>query len=71
MNAILGLNEMVLRDSADDNIRMYSESIRTAGSTLLGIINDILDFSKIEAGRIKQSILASGSYRPGRFDFVT
>ncbi len=53
MNAILGLNEMVLRDTRDDNIRMYSESIRTAGSTLLGIINDILDFSKIEAGKME------------------
>ena len=53
MNAILGLNEMVLRDSQDDNIRMYSESIKTAGSTLLGIINDILDFSKIEAGKME------------------
>ncbi len=53
MNAILGLNEMVLRDSKDENIRMYSESIRTAGSTLLGIINDILDFSKIEAGKME------------------
>ncbi|MBQ3790835.1 MAG: response regulator [Lachnospiraceae bacterium] len=53
MNAILGLNEMVLRDSRDDNIRMYSESIRSAGSTLLGIINDILDFSKIEAGKME------------------
>ncbi len=53
MNAILGLNEMVLRDSQDDSIRMYSESIRTAGSTLLGIINDILDFSKIEAGKME------------------
>ena len=53
MNAILGLNEMILRDSQDDDIRMYSESIRTAGSTLLGIINDILDFSKIEAGKME------------------
>ena len=53
MNAILGLNEMVLRESRDDNIRMYSESIRTAGNTLLGIINDILDFSKIEAGKME------------------
>ena len=53
MNAILGLNEMVLRDSRDDSIRMYSESIRTAGNTLLGIINDILDFSKIEAGKME------------------
>ncbi|WP_051656421.1 ATP-binding protein [Butyrivibrio sp. AE3004] len=53
MNAILGLNEMVLRDCRDENIRMYSESIRTAGNTLLGIINDILDFSKIEAGKME------------------
>ena len=53
MNAILGLNEMVLRDSDDDDIRRYSESIKTAGSTLLGIINDILDFSKIEAGKME------------------
>ncbi len=53
MNAILGLNEMVLRESRDDNVRMYSESIRAAGSTLLGIINDILDFSKIEAGKME------------------
>ncbi len=52
MNAILGLNEMVLRDSHDDTIIGYSESIRTAGNTLLGLINDILDFSKIEAGRM-------------------
>ncbi len=53
MNAILGLNEMVLRDSKDDGIRIYSESIRNAGNTLLGIINDILDFSKIEAGKME------------------
>ena len=52
MNAILGLNEMVLRDSHDETIIGYSESIRTAGNTLLGLINDILDFSKIEAGRM-------------------
>lgn len=52
MNAILGLNEMVLRDSHDETIIGYSENIRTAGNTLLGIINDILDFSKIEAGRM-------------------
>ncbi|MBR3306477.1 MAG: response regulator [Lachnospiraceae bacterium] len=52
MNAILGLNEMVLRESRDENIIGYSESIRTAGNTLLGLINDILDFSKIEAGRM-------------------
>ncbi len=53
MNAIIGMNEMILRDSRDEEILMYSESIRTAGNTLLGIINDILDFSKIEAGKME------------------
>ena len=52
MNAIMGLNEMVLRDSQDKNVIEYSENIKTAGNTLLGIINDILDFSKIEAGKM-------------------
>ena len=53
INAVLGMNEMVLRESTDSNIIEYSESIRTAGTTLLGLINDILDFSKIEAGKME------------------
>ncbi len=53
MNAIIGMNEMILRNSRDDEILVYSESIRAAGNTLLGIINDILDFSKIEAGKME------------------
>ena len=53
MNAIIGMNEMILRDSHEEETLMYAESIRTAGNTLLGIINDILDFSKIEAGKME------------------
>ena len=53
MNAIIGMNEMILRDSRDEKILMYSESIKAAGNTLLRIINDILDFSKIEAGKME------------------
>ena len=53
MNAILGLNEMVLRDAKDESIVLYSENIRNAGHALLGLINDILDFSKIEAGKME------------------
>ena len=53
INAILGMNEMILRECADDNILPYAESIKTAGDTLLGLINGILDFSKIEAGKIE------------------
>lgn len=53
INAILGMNEMILRESADAQILEYAENIRTAGNTLLGLVNDILDFSKIEAGKME------------------
>lgn len=53
INAILGMNEIIIRECNNSEIISYAESIKTAGSTLLGIINDILDFSKIEAGKIE------------------
>ena len=53
INAILGMNEMVLRVSDDSEVQEYSENIKNAGKTLLGIVNDILDFSKIEAGKME------------------
>ena len=53
INAVLGMNEMVLRECEDQNIIAYSESIRSAGNTLLGLVNNILDFSKIEAGKME------------------
>ena len=52
ITAVLGFNEMILRESDDKEILLYAENIRTAGNTLLGLINDILDFSKIEAGKV-------------------
>lgn len=53
MNAIIGMDEMILRSSQDEEILTYAENIKTAGNTLLGIIKDILDFSKIEAGKME------------------
>ena len=53
INAVLGMNEMILRESKEENIVEYAESVRNAGNTLLGLINNILDFSKIEAGKIE------------------
>ncbi len=52
ITAVLGFNEMILRESDNKEITAYSENIKTAGNTLLGLINDILDFSKIEAGKL-------------------
>ena len=53
INAILGLDEMIIRESGEDETVEYAESIKSAGSNLLGIVNDILDFSKIEAGKMR------------------
>ncbi len=51
MNAIVGMSEMILRESADAKTLRHARDIQSAGNTLLAIINDILDFSKIESGQ--------------------
>ena len=53
INAILGMDEMILRESGENHICRYAENIRSAGRTLLSLVNDILDFSKLEEGRIQ------------------
>ena len=53
INAVLGLNEMILRESKDGEITKYARDIENAGKGLLSIVNDILDFSKIEAGKLE------------------
>lgn len=53
ITTILGMNEIIGRESKDKSILRYCENIRKAGNNLLGIINDILDFSKIEAGKME------------------
>lgn len=52
INAVLGMDEMILRESSDDKILDYAYDIKRAGSTLLNLVNDILDFSKIESGKM-------------------
>ncbi len=53
INAVLGMNEMILRESNDENIKDYAGNIQSAGHNLLGLINTILDFSKIEEGKME------------------
>ncbi len=53
INAVLGMNEMILRENEVEDIQEYSENIQRAGVTLLTLINDILDFSKIEDGKME------------------
>lgn len=53
INAILGLNEMIMREYDDPQLNEYTDNIKSSGQTLLTIINDILDFSKIEARKME------------------
>lgn len=53
INAILGLDEMITRESTEPQIQSYARDIQSSGKSLLSIINDILDFSKIEAGKME------------------
>lgn len=60
INAVLGLDEIILRETTQPRIREYAEDIQTAGRNLLSIVNDILDFSRIESGKM--------SIRPLEYD---
>ncbi|MCR5674316.1 MAG: EAL domain-containing protein [Lachnospiraceae bacterium] len=60
INAILGMNEMIIRESDDETIRGYARDIERAGNSLLSLINDILDFSKIEAGSMEIVLVEYG-----------
>lgn len=52
INAIMGMNEMISRESGDKTILEYSKEIESSGRNLLSLINDILDISKIESGKL-------------------
>lgn len=53
INAVLGMDEMILREAKEKSIRSYAADIMSAGKTLLSLINDILDLSKVEEGRME------------------
>ena len=53
INAILGMNEMILREEKDPAIRGYAGTIQASGNSLLSIVSDVLDISKIESGKLE------------------
>ena len=53
INAVLGMNEMILRECEDKQLLSYAANIQSSGKTLLFLINDILDMSKIESGKME------------------
>ena len=53
INSIMGMNELIIRETSEEEIREYAIETKVAAESLLGIINDILDISRIEAGKVR------------------
>jgi len=70
INAIIGMNEMVLRETEKKEVMEYAGNIEVASKTLLSTVNDILDFSKIESGKME---IINSEYNIGKIlnDVVT
>lgn len=62
VNAVMGMNEMILRESNEPEIKKYASDVKDSSIALLGIINEILDSSKIESGMME---LVDGNYHTG------
>ncbi len=69
INAVLGMNEMILRECDEAPIMRYAKEIEAAGKNLLSLINNILDYSKIEAGEM-EIVEAEYDLKPALSDVI-
>lgn len=52
MNTILGMNEMILRESGEERIIDYAEKVAGAGEHMVNLIDEVLDASRLENGTL-------------------
>ncbi|PIE57187.1 MAG: hypothetical protein CSA34_00255 [Desulfobulbus propionicus] len=52
LNVIMGMSDLVLESTLDNEQRKFLERIKRSAANLLSIVNDLLDHSKIEAGKL-------------------
>ncbi len=62
INAVIGMNELIIRESNEENIQKYASDVKDSSALLLNIVNEILDSSKLESGMME---LAPVNYRMG------
>lgn len=59
INAVIGMNEMIIRESKEEEIQSYARDVKDSSVVLLNLINELLDSSKIESGKME---LIMGDY---------
>ena len=53
INAIMGMNEIILRETDSKQIERYALDIKDSSRTLLSLVNDLLDSSRLDADKLK------------------
>lgn len=52
LNAVIGMNELLLESTLNAKQKEYSQSVRESALSLLDIIDSVIDMSRIETGRL-------------------
>ncbi|MCA9712691.1 MAG: hybrid sensor histidine kinase/response regulator, partial [Myxococcales bacterium] len=52
LNGVIGMSELLMHTTLDDEQSEYATTIHGCGQTLLHLINDVLDYSKLEAHKL-------------------
>lgn len=52
MNTILGMNEMIVRESSEEEIKNYAKEVADSGEHMMFLIDEILNASRLENGII-------------------
>ncbi|MDG4550215.1 MAG: ATP-binding protein [Candidatus Contendobacter sp.] len=57
LNGVLGMTELLLQTSLDEQQRGFAQTALRSGQVLLTIVDDILDFARIEAGKLALEVV--------------
>lgn len=52
MNTMLGMNEMIFRESSEEKIINYAKKVADAGEHMMTLIDEVLDASRLESGTL-------------------